>query len=268
MISPIKKYPRTRHIAGSAVQKGDEDLNTVPFAAIAKRHVVVEEKVDGANCGVSFDAEGSLRLQSRGHFLTGGPRERHFALLKQWANTHADALFDALGDRFVLYGEWLYAKHTIFYDALPHYLMEFDVLDLRDETFLDTPRRAELLARMPIVPVRVLFSGVLRDEEQLKAFVGNSAFKTAACNAALEAAALRAGVDPKESAMQSDASPLMEGLYIKVEEGGVVKERYKFVRPDFVTRILDSESHWLSRPIVQNKLAPDADIFAAKEGAS
>src|SRR4051812_32796289 len=121
----IRKYPRTAHIAGSRVQPGDEDLEAVPFSAIAGRNVVVEEKVDGANCALSFGADAALRLQSRGHYLTGGPRERHFALFKQWAHTHAADLLEVLEDRYICYGEWLYAKHTIFYDALPHYYMEF-----------------------------------------------------------------------------------------------------------------------------------------------
>ena len=50
----IQKYPRTRHIEGSRLQPGDEDLEAVPFRDIAGRHLVVEEKIDGANCGISF----------------------------------------------------------------------------------------------------------------------------------------------------------------------------------------------------------------------
>ena len=36
----------------------------------------------------------SYELASRmAYFLTGGPREKHFDLFKQWAHTHAAALF-------------------------------------------------------------------------------------------------------------------------------------------------------------------------------
>jgi hypothetical protein len=58
----------------------------------------------------------------------------------------------------------------------------------------------------------------------------------------------------------------MEGLYIKVEEEGVVKERYKFVRGDFLSRIADSESHWMARPIVPNELAAGVDLFGGGVG--
>jgi hypothetical protein len=73
----IRKYPRTQHIINSRLQPGDEDFNAVGFEAIESRHVVVEEKLDGANSAISFDAGGNLLLQSRGHYLTGGPAERH-----------------------------------------------------------------------------------------------------------------------------------------------------------------------------------------------
>ena len=68
------KYPRTPHIQGSRIQPGDEDLSQITFRVIAGRRIVVEEKCDGANSAVSFDTDGSLLLQSRGHYLTGGAR--------------------------------------------------------------------------------------------------------------------------------------------------------------------------------------------------
>ncbi|NUR26215.1 MAG: DNA ligase, partial [Catenulispora sp.] len=43
------KYPRTPHLAGSRLQPGDHDLAQVPFEHVRGRHLVVEEKLDGAN---------------------------------------------------------------------------------------------------------------------------------------------------------------------------------------------------------------------------
>src|SRR5262245_32278080 len=103
----IYKYPRTHHIEGSRLQEGDEDLDSVPFDSLKGRFIVVEEKLDGANSGISFDKDGTLLLQSRGHFLDGGARERQFALFKTWGNAHKQALWELLGSRYILYGEWL-----------------------------------------------------------------------------------------------------------------------------------------------------------------
>src|ERR1700677_3867566 len=98
----LRKYPRTHHLEGSRWPPGDEDLHSTPFAALAGRHLVVEEKLDGANAAISFDASGKLLLQSRGHYLSGGPREKHYNLFKQWANAHLRPLHTALGNRYVL----------------------------------------------------------------------------------------------------------------------------------------------------------------------
>ena len=256
----IRKYPRTRHIAGSRQQAGDEDLEVVPFSFIRGRHVVIEEKMDGANCAFSFSPGAELGLQSRGHYLTGGPRERHFNLFKRWANSHDGELFDVIGDRYVVYGEWLHCKHTVYYDALPHYFMEFDVLDLHTDQFLDTPRRQQLLGALPIVPVKVLFTGVMEDEAQMTQWLGPSHFITAAAPQRLYETAQSLKLDSRQVIDQSDITGRMEGLYIKVEEDGIVKERFKFVRPDFTARIVDSETHWMDRPIVPNALLKGVEL--------
>lgn len=147
----ILKYPRTHHLESSRLQPGDEDLKAIPFSAIADRYLVVEEKMDGSNSGISFAEDGSLRLQSRGHYLSGGARERHFSLFKQWAHAYRDPLFAHLGSRYLMYGEWLYAKHTIFYNDLPHYFLEFDVYDQVENCFLTTAQRRACLRDIPFV---------------------------------------------------------------------------------------------------------------------
>ena len=53
----------------------------------------------------------------------------------------------------------------------------------------------------------------------------------------------------------------MEGLYIKLEEDGAVRERYKYVRSGFLQTVLDSGSHWLDRPLVPNGLREGVDLL-------
>ncbi len=262
MIAPIHRYPRTPHLQGSRLQPGDEDLAQVPLAALRGRFVVVEEKLDGANTGLSLGEDGELRLQSRGHVLTGGPRERHFDLFKQWAATHAVALRRLLAGGLVIYGEWLYAKHTIFYDQLPHYWLEFDVRS-PDGTFWSTARRAALLAPARCVrSVPVLWQGVVDDPDALPALVARSLYKRAGWREALAAAAAGCGVEPARAARETDGSDDAEGLYLKIEEDGRVVERLKWIRPSFLTAVVDSGSHWLERTIVPNQLADGVELFA------
>jgi hypothetical protein len=250
----LHKYPRTQHLHGSRLQPGDEDLDAVPLEALAGRYVVIEEKLDGANAGLSFDDTGKLWLQSRGHFLTGGTREKHWDLFKQWAHIHAYPLHDALGDAYVLFGEWLYARHTIFYDTLPAYFMEFDLLERATGEFLSTARRREVLAALPIQAVPVLFEGHCHDPREIPKWIERSRFKSNDWRTRLEQHATERGLDIEQLWRETDASDLMEGLYVKVEENGVVAARYKYIRASFLTTVFDSGTHWLRRPIVPNLL--------------
>ena len=239
---------------GSRLQKGDEDLRQRPFSDIAGKHVVLEEKIDGANSAVSFTEDGELRLQSRGHFLTGGYRERHYDLMKQWGAVHRDRLYRVLGHRYIMYGEWMYAKHSIYYDQLPHYFMEFDVLDRVTGKFLDTPSRHELLQGLPIGSVPVLAEGIFRKKEDLLAYLGNSRYITENHIEHLREDAGRMGLDADRICRETDASRLMEGIYIKVEDNGEVVDRMKYVRATFLQTVEESSQPWLDRPIVPNRI--------------
>jgi hypothetical protein len=93
----LKKYPRTPHLEGSRLQPGDEGYEHVPYKELAGCYLVAEEKLDGA--------AGELMLQSKGHYLVGGGRERQFNILKAWARAHENWLMERLEDRYVMYGE-------------------------------------------------------------------------------------------------------------------------------------------------------------------
>ncbi len=259
----ILKYPRTPHLEGSRLQPGDEGHEHVRVAALAGQHIVIEEKLDGANAGISFTSAGELLLQSRGHYLVGGGRERQFAPFKQWATAHEARLLELLEDRYVMYGEWLYAKHSVSYDHLPHWFCEFDVYDRVEGVFLSTPRRRTLLAASPIVSVPVLHDGAMpRDVKALRAFVRPSLAKSQRWREAFEHGVRRQGLDLALAWRQTDKSALAEGLYVKVENEHEVLGRYKWVRPDFVQTILDSGSHHSARPVIPNGLAPRADLYS------
>jgi hypothetical protein len=260
-MSLFRKYPRTPHLDGSGLQP-DDDLNTVSLQVLAGKYVVVEEKLDGANCGISLDDQGTLRLQSRGHYLTGGPRERQFELLKSWCAVYETPLRELLGQRYILYAEWLYAKHSTFYTDLPHYLFEFDIYDREADCFFSTKRRQAFLAQAPFIrSVPVLYSGQLNSQKHLHSLIQASLYVAPNQQQLLEQAALASGQDPQQVFRETDLSGLSEGLYLKVEDEQQVLARYKFVRPDFIQTILDSGDHWSQRPIIPNRLRDGLSIW-------
>ena len=74
----------------------------------------------------------------------------------EWAAVKRPVLEGRLGDGYILFGEWLYARHSVHYRRLPHYFFEFDIYDKQAGAFLDLERRLALLdgTRIETVPVR------------------------------------------------------------------------------------------------------------------
>lgn len=251
----IKKFPRTPHIKGSNIQKGDEDLKQISFDQFEGKHLIIEEKIDGANTAISFDSDGNMLLQNRGHLLSGGYKEKHYSLFKQWAMIWKDALYEVLKDRYIMYGEWMYAKHTVYYDALPHYFIEFDIFDKKNNIFLDTSSRRELLKDLPIKSVPVLKEGVFNSFDEIIDLIGKSNYISDQNKDNLIHSSEELGLNTDLTLNQTDISGIMEGLYIKQEEDGEVKFRAKYVKPKFTQIVDSSDEHWSDRPIIPNKLS-------------
>jgi hypothetical protein len=217
----ILKYPRTPHLQGSRLQEGDSEADQVALESLIGQGLKLtwEEKIDGANCGLSFNESADLLLQSRGHFLCGGTRERQFDLFKSWANYHIDCFFDRLGSRYIVYGEWCFEKHTIFYNCLPHYFLEFDIYDRVEGVFLSTKARRQILHGLPIVSVPVLRNtSYVKDRWTLRQLVKYSLYKSPNWRVDLHAAAERANVRWDLVMQQTDQTNYAEGLYLKVEK--------------------------------------------------
>ena len=266
----IDKYPRTPHAMGSRLQPDDTHEGRMTLMEMKREYpgtrMIIEEKIDGANAALSYSEHLDQRLQSRGHYLAGGAREGQFNLFKHWAITHDAVLMDRLENRFTLYGEWCFARHTQFYDALPHYFLEFDILDRTTGIFLSTPARRDLLSGTPVTPVPVLAEDWPGSERELIDLVGPSLYRTPDWRTSFARAAESAGVASDQALAECGTDPdLMEGLYIKIEKDGETVGRYKWVREGFIQTIIEGGVHWSKRPMIRNGLAPGIDIFACPD---
>jgi hypothetical protein len=65
------KFPRTPHLAvlSDGVIRDDKVMSASERKMFLSHELVVEEKVDGANLGISFDGEARVRCQNRGSYL-------------------------------------------------------------------------------------------------------------------------------------------------------------------------------------------------------
>ena len=237
------KYPRTPHLFGSKGTDDDKRLGRKESERfMAAPSLIVEEKLDGTNVGMHFTSPGRMVLQCRGHKITEGMHPQ-YDLFKQWTSVKRAVLETMLGSQFILYGEWLYAKHSVHYRALPHYFFEFDLYDKDAAQFLDLTTRLQMLDGTGLHTVPVLHRGPATAEE-LRALIGPSAFDTVFDNP-----------------VTGRTDHLMEGLYLRIEAAGHVTGRAKMVRPEFVEKVKQSE-HWQHQSMVPNQLAEGADIWA------
>ncbi|REK15723.1 MAG: DNA ligase [Planctomycetota bacterium] len=237
------KYPITPHLFGSRGTADDKHIGEAEsLGMLADESLIVEEKIDGTNVGIHFGVSGEMVLQCRGHLITQGMHPQ-YDLFKQWTSVKTAVLEDRLQGQFILFGEWVYARHSLHYHGLPHYFFEFDIYDKSAGQFLALDARLALLEGTGIHTVPVLHRGAIGRQE-LEALVGASRF---------DSRFVPPGTDRADN--------LMEGLYLRTEADGGVSARAKIVRPEFVEKIKQSE-HWQHDVMVVNQLAPGTDIWS------
>jgi len=171
MGEPPTKFPRTRHIINlGGIGRDDLVMDSHEVQQWMRQPLCIEEKIDGTNLGFSLDADGSLRAQNRSHFVCSATHPQ-FKPLDAWIQRHRAEVFAILETGRILYGEWMYLKHSIFYDNLPGYFVAFDIFDLQRQEFLSRRERNRLLedTTIPIVPL--VFEGQLHSEQEVSCFL-------------------------------------------------------------------------------------------------
>src|SRR5512137_41173 len=140
------RFPHTPHIAwlGTGSPRDDKVISPTEATALLAGAVVVEEKLDGANLGISVDPVGTLQVQNRGQYLHA-PYSGQFVRLLSWLAQHQEALARALGKNLILFGEWCTARHSLNYVELPDWFLAFDVYDRNKASFWSTTRRNKLV---------------------------------------------------------------------------------------------------------------------------
>lgn len=219
------RFPHTPHLAwlAAGAPRDDKVLSSSEVAALLAGDVIVEEKLDGANLGISLDADGQLRTQNRGQYLSE-PHAGQFSRLPSWLAQHADALYSVLNHDLILFGEWCAARHSLDYALLPDWFLLFDVYDRFTGRFWSTSRRNILARSTGLLTVPQVMHGKLTLAE-LKQLVTTTPSH------------YRQG-------------PL-EGVVIRSESAEWCKARAKLVRPDFTQSI---DSHWRKRAIEWNRV--------------
>jgi hypothetical protein len=230
-----QKYPRTLHLPWSKGATSDDKM-AKDVSTLINIEIVITEKLDGSNCCLESDA-----CYARTH--SGPPTHESFDLFKA---LHSQVKH-SIPSNLQLFGENLYALHSISYDKLPAYFMLFNVKEniiapncssvYSDPDFITNSHwlswdEVEMWADEIGVPcVPVLFKGKVSSEKELKELV-----------ISLVAQSSRVGSE-------------REGVVVRVARQFRDDEFFncvlKYVRANHV----QTDDHWRSQEIVKNKLA-------------
>lgn len=240
-VSPMGffKFPTTPHVLdltnGKALTESDRLLSEKEAKEFfdGKTMIIVEEKIDGANLGISLTENYEPLYQNRSHYVSSGYASQWKAL-DAWWDEHGWAICQLLEPEVeVLFGEWLWARHSVSYTKLPAYFVAFDIYNKRQGRFVSVRERNRRLEGLEIPVVPQLAERKFANRQELEAFLNRtSAF----------------GDGP------------LEGVYLRiddqVEEGGGLwhKRRGKIVRSDFIQTIQDG-GHWIHKEVDRNSLA-------------
>lgn len=223
MNEDFHKFPSTPHLATlpGLIIRGDKVFSARERDEFLGHSLTIEEKVDGANLGISFDFAGNVCAQNRGSYLSL-PSSGQWKKLNQWLEIHTDTLFDHLSNQYILFGEWCYAQHSLFYDHLPDWFLAFDIYERRSQRFLSTAKRDYLINQMSLAKVPWLGYGHFTFHE-IKGFLSQSKL----------------------------ANRPAEGIYLRYDQDDWLEQRAKLVCPAFIQSITE---HWSCSAIQPNRL--------------
>jgi hypothetical protein len=148
------KYPRTPHLPWSPGRTGDDILLDSIQHLEKLKDVVVTEKLDGENITLYRDYLHARSVDSASH------ASRNW--LKRF---HAEMSYKIPAD-MRLCGENLFAKHSIFYNALTSYFYVFAIF--QNDACLAWDGTVEWCQRLELEPVPVLYRGKW-DEKKIRA---------------------------------------------------------------------------------------------------
>jgi atypical dual specificity phosphatase len=144
----IIKFCRTRHLLNLGSATRDDLIMTVQEQSeFLNREISIEEKIDGANLGFSIK-DGKITAQNRSHYVNASSHVQ-FKDIDKFIMKHSEELYEILEDgKYILYGEWLYAKHSIHYTNLPDCFIAFDLYNIKEKKFVSRNKLEEKLKNM------------------------------------------------------------------------------------------------------------------------
>lgn len=205
------KYPRTYHFPFSPGRSADDKIFNDFESYFKDKQVVITEKMDGENTSIYKDMCHARSIDS-------AHKEYHSWLLNYIRNFQY-----MLDENEKICGEYLFAKHSIYYDSLPSYLMVFSIWN--DEHCLSWEDTVKRCKELNLITVPVLYEGIYSKENI-------------------------------DKAIQEVSNHNGEGIVMRLASdynyNDFNKSIIKYVRANHV----QTDEHWSSKMIIKNAVCP------------
>jgi len=230
----LPDFPKTAHLPiepnADRTDKvaSEEELQALFSADI--QNITIEEKVDSANCGMTL-LDGEPVIRNRNKILSKNyegrktPAKMQFSAIWTWFYENKDKFEDLkkiLGFMPCVYGEWMYAQHTVQYENLPSWFIPFDVFDYERREYISPLIYRPALEKVGFTIVPKVDLNKVSRKTLIESRDMNSIFSP---------------------------NHRREGIYIKLCDGDKILSRYKMVRNGFI-----QGEHWNKTGLIKNKV--------------
>ncbi len=217
----LQKYRRIYRICpkGMNIPSKKKCLSANEVNQLINGDIVVEEKIDGGVCGISWDHYNFRHLAVGKHnAIATNDNSKRFYGFNKWIYENYEKV-QKIPQGWVIYGEWMRACHQIFYDELPDFFMAFDIWN--GSRYIDFENKEKLIEQFGFKMIPAIYSGRIKDVKEIIDMIKKSKFSS---------------------------NEKMEGV--------VVKNYIKGLMGKFVTREFDDrlDDHWLKKPLIENRL--------------
>jgi hypothetical protein len=214
------KYPKTSHFAWSEGVSNNDKI-AASIDRLINSQIVITEKVDGGCSSLEFNG-----VFARTH--THSPTHQSF----DWLKSLHSIIRHKIPENLQIFGENLWALHSIAYDTLPSYFLMFGIRQFKKEVvnWWSWNDIKTFAVEMGLETVPVLWKGVAASQSELQ--------------------------DITERLAQQPSA------YGQTREGVVVRVAGEFADKDFSTSVVkwvrknhvSTNTHWAHKEIIKNKL--------------
>lgn len=195
--------------------------------------IVIQEKIDGSNAAIAYDVNNDVLVAfSRRQTLS---EENTLNGFYNWVQSlPVDKIKEVIGDRYIIFGEWM-TKHSIKYpdDVMKNFYM-FDVWDKKTEQYLPFEDTRSIFNRLSECGVErfvpIFYTGAFVSWEHTLSFVGKTEMGAEPCGEGI--------VIKRQSKLDSKSS--RDPFYVKIVSekfSEVHKSKPKTIDPEKMAQL-------------------------------